>query len=48
MGVSQYLADLRLEEEAARSQNMHTTKPGQYQLIKECLNAEEAKHNQVW
>ena len=45
--VSQYLADLRLEDEAARSANMHVTKPGQYQFIKESLDVEEAKHNKA-
>jgi len=45
--VSQYLADLRLEEAAAKSANMHVSKPGQYKFIKESLDVEEAKYNEV-
>jgi len=45
--VSQYLQDLRLEEAQARSNGLHNSKPGQYMIIKESLDAEEAKHNQA-
>ena len=47
MEVSQYLQDLRLEEAAARSANMHVSKPGQYKFIKESLEVEEAKYKEV-
>ena len=45
--VSKYLADLRLEEEQARTAQMHVKNPGQYQFIKEALDVEEAKYHKV-
>ena len=45
MEASQYLQDLRLEEEQARAANMHINQKGRYQIIKESLDAEEAKFN---
>jgi len=39
------LQDLRLEEEQARAANMHINQKGRYQIIKESLDAEEAKFN---
>ena len=47
MKVSNYLSDLRQEEAAARLANMHISKPGQYQIIKESLDAEEEKYKEV-
>jgi len=44
--VSQYLADLRLEDEQARHAQKDTKQPGQYRLIKEALDAEESKYQQ--
>lgn len=42
--VSKYLADLRLEEEQARTAQMHTKNPGGYRFIKEALDVEEDKY----
>eukprot|EP00656_Telonema_subtile_P050012 TRINITY_DN6369_c0_g1_i1.p1 TRINITY_DN6369_c0_g1~~TRINITY_DN6369_c0_g1_i1.p1 ORF type:complete len:351 (-),score=106.77 TRINITY_DN6369_c0_g1_i1:516-1568(-) len=44
--VSQYLADLRLEEAQARRAQKDTKKPEEYRFIKEALDAEEAKYQQ--
>jgi len=44
--VTKYLADLRLEEEQARRAQKDTKKPQEYRLIKEALDAEEAKYQQ--
>lgn len=44
--VSQYLADLRLEEAQARRAQKDLKKPEEYRFIKEALDAEEAKYQQ--